>query len=114
MVFRPALGVRMAFRPALVHQCRLGAHLSTPFVRPLRPLSTSAGGATRATWEAAGRKQASYVAAGLYTYRWAIIANTACTLQLVQWTMEDVIWLRTMNCIANAFYCCCNLRMGAW
>jgi CRP-like cAMP-binding protein len=49
-----------------------------------------------------------------YAYRWGIAANTACVLQLVQWSCEDVIWIRSLNCGANVFYGACNMNMGAW
>ncbi|KAG8460301.1 hypothetical protein KFE25_011792 [Diacronema lutheri] len=51
---------------------------------------------------------------GAYDYRWAIAANVACVLQLVQWSMDDVVWLRTLSCLANLVYCACNVNMGAW
>jgi len=52
--------------------------------------------------------------AWLYNHRLAIAANTACSLQMLQWTQDDVLYLRTLNVLAISFFTVYNLSMRAW
>lgn len=55
-----------------------------------RALSTSTPGAR---WRTTSRN----IYAWFLRYRWAIAANTACSLLLLQWTQDDVLYLRSLN-----------------
>lgn len=75
--------------------------------------SGSSSGAHAAWWDELQRVLAR-LRAGMYTYRWVLMANLACTLQLFQWAMDDVLWIRFISCLANLCYCACNVNMAAW
>jgi CRP-like cAMP-binding protein len=65
---------------------------------------------------AAGLADASSISirGWLFRNRWALAANTACTLQMLQWACDDVVYLRSLNILAICFFTTYNMHMGAW
>lgn len=122
-------GASLARRSAQPRPCAAAAPRARP--EPERPsaisraLSTTARGgggsgayragraAEHAAWEGL-RAVLARLASGVRAYRWLLLANLACVLQLVQWAMDDVLWIRAMSCLANLCYFACNVNMAAW
>ncbi|KAG8464219.1 hypothetical protein KFE25_003282 [Diacronema lutheri] len=50
----------------------------------------------------------------LHAHRWTLAANAACSLQMIQWAMDDVLYLRSINILAICFFTLYNAHMGAW
>lgn len=63
---------------------------------------------------AGGHQQRRSLRQWLLDHRWTLAANTACSLQMLQWSMDDPLYLRSINILAIGFFTLYNSHMAAW